>query len=255
MAQADAGACGVAGLAELATLDTLSSDADRLYPDIVTDGLDGESHRHLYAANLGVGAKRRYRGRWFPARGRRGGTRTVAAAARRRLPPHLTHRDPGRHPRTRHRRACRPPVHPAHHGGSRPDHRRPRQPLHRTDGRRPVIRAAQVLSHHDATSSSGRPPSSTATVQVRPVATVSASSRCRDGWPELLGGRDLLADQAVHIRFLRLRAAQRQRPTNTPHGDPFDTRHRCTAIPAPSLMNPEGLGHPSVCSVCCTAGL
>lgn len=56
LARADAGACGVAGLAELADVATLSPDAQRRYQDIVVAGLDGESHRHIYAANLGVRA-------------------------------------------------------------------------------------------------------------------------------------------------------------------------------------------------------
>lgn len=56
LARADAGACGVAGLADLATLDTLTLDAHRLYQDILSDGMDRESHRHIYAANLGVRA-------------------------------------------------------------------------------------------------------------------------------------------------------------------------------------------------------
>ena len=40
----------------LATAASLSPNAQRRYQDIVADGLDGDSHRHIYAANLGVRA-------------------------------------------------------------------------------------------------------------------------------------------------------------------------------------------------------
>lgn len=54
--QAAAGACGVAGLADLADHPRMSPHAQRRYRTIITDGLDGDQHRHVYAANLGVRA-------------------------------------------------------------------------------------------------------------------------------------------------------------------------------------------------------
>jgi glycosyltransferase involved in cell wall biosynthesis len=50
------GMCGVAGLAELAGATRLSVMAQRRYDALVRDGLDGEQHRHVYCANLGVRA-------------------------------------------------------------------------------------------------------------------------------------------------------------------------------------------------------
>jgi len=49
-------ACGVAGLAELADAAAPSPDARRRYRAAVVDGLDGDRHRHVYGANLGVRA-------------------------------------------------------------------------------------------------------------------------------------------------------------------------------------------------------
>lgn len=56
---ADAGACGVAGMAELARFEELSPEAGWLYRRVVLaglTGLDGDRHRHVYGANLGVRA-------------------------------------------------------------------------------------------------------------------------------------------------------------------------------------------------------
>ncbi len=66
---ADAGACGVAGLAELADTAALSPDARRRYRAVVVDGLDGDRHRHVYGANLGVRADAYLRVGGFPADG------------------------------------------------------------------------------------------------------------------------------------------------------------------------------------------
>lgn len=53
---AASGACGVAGLADIDNPETLSRTARRRYRNIVADGIDGVSHRHVYGANLGVRA-------------------------------------------------------------------------------------------------------------------------------------------------------------------------------------------------------
>jgi hypothetical protein len=66
---ADAGACGVAGLAELAGAAALSPDARRRYRAVVAHGLDGDRHRHVYGANLGVRADAYLTVGGFPADG------------------------------------------------------------------------------------------------------------------------------------------------------------------------------------------
>jgi glycosyltransferase involved in cell wall biosynthesis len=53
---ANTGACGVAGMAELTSHATLSLDARDQYRTIIDHGLDGDHHRHVYGANLGVRA-------------------------------------------------------------------------------------------------------------------------------------------------------------------------------------------------------
>jgi hypothetical protein len=53
---AAAGVDAVAGLADLAGADHLSTDAVLRYQEIIERGLHGESHHHVYGANLGVRA-------------------------------------------------------------------------------------------------------------------------------------------------------------------------------------------------------
>ncbi len=66
---AAAAACGVAGTAHLDVPDELSPEARRRYPRILRDGLDGDRHRHVYGANLGVRADAYLAVGGFPAHG------------------------------------------------------------------------------------------------------------------------------------------------------------------------------------------
>jgi glycosyltransferase involved in cell wall biosynthesis len=50
------GAVAVAGLARLDCVDGLTPAARRMYADLVRSGIEGDSHRHAYAANLAVRA-------------------------------------------------------------------------------------------------------------------------------------------------------------------------------------------------------
>jgi hypothetical protein len=66
---ARAGACGVAGLADLRGGNRLSITAQRQYHALVSNGLDGDRHMHVYGANLGVRADAYVAVGGFPADG------------------------------------------------------------------------------------------------------------------------------------------------------------------------------------------
>lgn len=66
---ARAGAAGVAGTVELAAGGGLSTHAARRHELIVLDGVDGDRHRHVYGANLGVRGDAYLAAGGFPADG------------------------------------------------------------------------------------------------------------------------------------------------------------------------------------------
>jgi Glycosyl transferase family 2 len=66
---ADAGAHGVAGLAELADDACLSPNAILRYERLISDGLDGTRHDHVYSANLGCRADAYLAAGGFPTHG------------------------------------------------------------------------------------------------------------------------------------------------------------------------------------------
>lgn len=66
---ARAGAHGVAGLAELSGEPGLSAEALERYRAILDDGMDGDTHQHVYAANLGLRADVYHRCGGFPPDG------------------------------------------------------------------------------------------------------------------------------------------------------------------------------------------
>ena len=66
---AAAGAHAVAGLADLHDETGFDRASRTRYLDVVSAGLDGTTHRHVYAANLGVRADAYLRCGGFPARG------------------------------------------------------------------------------------------------------------------------------------------------------------------------------------------
>lgn len=66
---AAAGAHAVAGLADLAAVDHLATDALRRYDAVVERGVRGDTHRHVYGANLGVRADAYLAVGGFPADG------------------------------------------------------------------------------------------------------------------------------------------------------------------------------------------
>ncbi|GAA5147511.1 glycosyltransferase family 2 protein [Pseudonocardia eucalypti] len=66
---ARAGAHGVAGLAELSGEPGLSAEALEHYRTILDDGMNGDTHQHVYAANLGLRADVYHRCGGFPLEG------------------------------------------------------------------------------------------------------------------------------------------------------------------------------------------